>query len=300
MRGKTTIAIPSALAALALLLAGCALDTSTPHAPRAEAAATASAKGRIDVEGGVIRLAAQRDGVVQKVFVEEGQRVRAGDPLAQLDDQSARLAARLARAEWEQVQRAVPPIAVRLAAAERELRRVEPLAADNTVPRQTLDEAVDRVRLLRAELAQAQAAVATSARKVEAVEHEIALRVVRAPLDGTIVRRQARPGDGVSTLNVTPLFLFAPDAPRIVRAEVEERFLRMMAPGQAAEVVLEADDTRRYPAKVVRLGQVVGARTPSDDPAERQDNRVVECVLSVDAPDVLIGQRVIVRFEGKA
>jgi HlyD family secretion protein len=300
MRGKTAIAIPSALAALALLLAGCALDTSTPHAPRAEAAATASAKGRIDVEGGVIRLAAQRDGVVQKVFVEEGQRVRAGDPLAQLDDQSARLAARLARAEWEQVQRAVAPIAVRLAAAERELRRVEPLAADNTVPRQTLDEAVDRVRLLRAELAQAQAAVATSARKVEAVEHEIALRVVRAPLDGTIVRRQARPGDGVSTLNVTPLFLFAPDAPRIVRAEVEERFLRMMAPGQAAEVVLEADDTRRYPAKVVRLGQVVGARTPSDDPAERQDNRVVECVLSVDAPDVLIGQRVIVRFEGKA
>jgi HlyD family secretion protein len=300
MRGKTAIAIPSALAALALLLAGCALDTSTPHAPRAEAAATASAKGRIDVEGGVIRLAAQRDGVVQKVFVEEGQRVRAGDPLAQLDDQSARLAARLARAEWEQVQRAVAPIAVRLAAAERELRRVEPLAADNTVPRQTLDEAVDRVRLLRAELAQAQAAVATSASKVESVEHEIALRVVRAPLDGTIVRRQARPGDGVSTLNVTPLFLFAPDAPRIVRAEVEERFLRMMAPGQAAEVVLEADDTRRYPAKVVRLGQVVGARTPSDDPAERQDNRVVECVLSVDAPDVLIGQRVIVRFEGKA
>ena len=293
-----TKSIPSGAAlALALFLGGCAADATI--APPSPAAATASAKGRIDVEGGVIRLAAQRDGLVRKVFVEEGQRVHAGDALAQLDDQSARLAARLARAEHDQAQRALPGIAVRLAAAEREVRRLEPLAADDTVTRQSLDEANDRVRLLRAELAEAQAAVVTSARRVESVEHEIELRVVRAPLDGTVARRQARPGDGVSTLNVTPLFVFAPDAPRIVRAELEERFLDAVEPGQSAEVLLEANESRTYRARVVRLGQVVGARTPTDDPAERQDMRVVECVLAIDAPELLIGQRVIVRFGRK-
>lgn len=286
--------------ALAFALGGCAADATHEPAAPAAVAAVASAKGRIDVEGGVVRLAARRDGVVQKVFVEEGQRVRAGDPLAQLDDQSARLATGLARAEWDAARQALPVLQVRIEAAEREVRRLEPLAADDSVPRQALDEAVDRLRVLRAELAAARAAVATSARRLASVEHEIEQRVVRAPLDGTIARRHARPGDGVSTLNVTPLFVFAPDAPRIVRAELEERFLPGVAPGQPAEIVLEADGSRRFPARVLRLGQVVGARTASDDPSERQDSRVVECVLAIDAPELLIGQRVIVRFAGRS
>jgi len=109
-------------------------------------------------------------------------------------------------------------------------------------------------------------------------------------------QRQARPGNGVSTLNVTPLFLFAPDAPRIVRAELEERFLGAVQPGQSAEIVLEAKPSHRRAGKVLRIGKVVGQRIPSDDPTERQDSRVVECVLALDDTDLLIGQRVIVRF----
>jgi len=45
----------------------------------------ASAKGRIDIEGGVVRLAARRDGVIAQVLVEEGARVKAGQVLASLD-----------------------------------------------------------------------------------------------------------------------------------------------------------------------------------------------------------------------
>jgi HlyD family secretion protein len=101
----------------------------------------------------------------------------------------------------------------------------------------------------------------------------------------------------VSTLNVTPLFLFAPDVPRIVLAELEEQYLGVVAPNQAAEIVLEAENTKTWRGKVLRVGRVVGARTPSDDPGEKQDNRVVEVVVSFeDAQTLLIGQRVVVRF----
>ncbi|MCE2721906.1 MAG: hypothetical protein LW865_01285 [Betaproteobacteria bacterium] len=101
----------------------------------------------------------------------------------------------------------------------------------------------------------------------------------------------------MSTLNVTPLFLFAPDVPRIVRAELEEQYLSVVAPNQAAEIVLEADNAQTWRGNVLRVGRVVGARTPSDDPGEKQDNRVVEVVVSFeDAPTLLIGQRVVVRL----
>lgn len=59
-----TAPLPATFVALALLLAGYAAETLSAPPPRAEAVHTASAMGRIDVEGGLIRLVAQRDGVV--------------------------------------------------------------------------------------------------------------------------------------------------------------------------------------------------------------------------------------------
>ena len=285
---------------IGIALVGCETKTEPPSRNNIEAAATArtvaSAKGRIDIEGGVVRLAARRDGVIDKVLVEEGARVKAGQILATLDDVLAQRNLDLARSEVRQARRQVVAARIRLAAALREVKRIEPLASDDTIARHDLDRARDEQALARAEIASLQAGVDTAIKRVAIAQREVEERLVRAPVDGQIIQRQARPGNGVSTLNVTPLFLFAPDAPRIVRAELEERFIEAVKPTQHAEIVLEADPARRWTGQVVRIGTVIGQRTPSEDPSERQDNRVVEAVIAFDAKDLLIGQRVIVRF----
>jgi RND family efflux transporter MFP subunit len=276
----------------------CAEQSSKPEdALASPPARLVYAKGRIDIEGGLIRLAASRDGLVKEVAVEEGERVRAGAVLAVIDDRPARLALAVTQAELAQAQAALPGLEVRLAAAERELGRLEPLLASGLTTRADYDQARDQVVLLRAERAAAESAVATSAARLRAGEYEIEQRIVRAPLDGWIVKRQARPGDGVSTLNVTPLFVFAPDAPRIVRADLDERFVDQVSAGQAAEVVLEADETRVIPGRILRVGQVFGVKTPTGEPGERIDQRVVECVVSVEDQALRIGQRVLVRIK---
>ena len=82
---------------------------------------------------------------------------------------------------------------------------------------------------------------------------------------------------------------------------MEERFVGKVPPGAAAEVVVEADETKVFPAKVVRVGRVFGLQqTVGDDPAQRQDVRVVEVVLSLEQNDLLIGQRVLVKFKRPA
>jgi HlyD family secretion protein len=277
-----------------------ALKSEPPQVQAAQRTAVApspyaaTAKGRIDIKGGVLRLSARREGIVQKVLADEGDMVKAGQILAVLDDQQARVSADLARAELEQARRALPAIEARRTIAEREEARLAPLAADNTVARQELDLASDQVKLAKAEVAAAGAAVETATQRVKAAELEIEQRSIRAPMDGQIMRLQTRMGDVVSPQN--PLFLFAPHTTRVVIAELEERFVPEVKPGQSAEVILEADETHKFNARVLRIGRMVGARTPSDDPHERQDDHVVECLLSVDAPQLLIGQRVIVRI----
>jgi HlyD family secretion protein len=196
--------VPLLSLALALALVGCSRPTpSAPSSAVPAAPALVYAKGRIDIEGGLIRLAASRDGLVKSVSVEEGQRVRSSDVLALIDDQPARLASAVATAELAQARAAVPPLQVRLIAADREIDRLTPLIASEAAAPADFDQARDQAALLRAELAAAEAAIVTAGARLRAGDYEVEQRIVRAPLDGWIVKRYARPGDGVSTLNVS-------------------------------------------------------------------------------------------------
>ncbi len=288
----------STLGLVMMVLSACGAEPATVNREEngVDRSIVASAKGRVDIDGGVIRLAARRDGVIAKVWVDEGAQVKAGEILASLDDTLATKNLDLARSEALQAEHEVAKVQIRLIAAAREVARLSPLAQKKTIPQHDLDRATDELALAHAELLSRQTAVDTAGKRVAIAESEIEDRRIRAPMNGEIVQRQARPGNGVSTLNVTPLFLFAPNTTRIVRAELEERFIGVVKLQQEVEILLEAEPTQRWRGRVLRIGKIVGQRTPTEDPAERQDNRIVETVLTVEKNSLLIGQRVIVRF----
>lgn len=281
----------------ATALGGCGDGTDTSVAVPAKQGMMAIAKGKIDVEGGVIRLAAQREGLIQTVFVEEGDRVKKGQILAQIDTRQAELGVAEARADLSEARARETIARARSAAADREARRLADLAGTNAIPVQDADKARDEARIQRGELAAAGAAIAVAGEKLKRELFEIEARRIRAPLDGRIVRRSAKPGDGASTLNVTELFLLAPETERIVRAELDEQFVTSVRPGQTARIMLEYDEKQAFSGKVLRLGEVFGARKlANDDPNERQDMRVIEMVVSVRNGQALrIGQRVQVQ-----
>jgi multidrug resistance efflux pump len=150
-----------------------------------------------------------------------------------------------------------------------------------------------------AEISKAALAEDTARAQLALAQYEVDARAVRAPIAGRIIRRLASPGEGTSTAPVTPLFWLAPDGPRIVRAQLDEDSVLLVAPGQLAEVVTESAASRVISARVQRVGLYFGPKRPAtDDPAERQDMRVVDCVLVLEdaTPPLLIGQRVLVRF----
>jgi HlyD family secretion protein len=257
----------------------------------------AIADAKADVEGGIIQVAARTAGVIRAVYVQEGDTVKKGEVLAQLEDDQPRLNLADAKAAEDQAKAQIALIQVQRDTAQREYNRLLPLKAQAFIAGQALDQAHDAIRQSEANLAAQEAAVATARAAYDSAAYALELTKVRAPADGQIVRRYANPGSGASTLQVSNMFDLVPDTRRIVRAEIVESDVPHVFAGQEVEISPEADPTKVYFGKVLRRSDEFGARKlQSDDPTERTDERVVEVVASADNAPMLVGQRCLVKF----
>lgn len=275
--------------------AGKAKAVAAKAAPPTPYAAIAA--GKADVEGGVIQVAARTAGVVKAVFVNEGDQVRQGQILAQLEDAQPTLNVANAQAAAEQAAAQIHLIEVQKGTAEREYARLSKLVSRNFVAGQAVDTAADGIKTADAQLGTQRAAIRTAEAALNVARYQLELTRVRAPVDGTIVRRYANPGSGASTLNVSNMFDLVPNTQRIVRAEIQESDLPNVSIGQEVELVPEATPTKVYVGRVLRRSQEFGGRKLiSDDPTEQSDARVVEVVVGVDNSPFLVGQRVLVKF----
>ena len=264
---------------------------------KVESPYAAIANAKIDIEGGIIQVAARRGGVVREVLVQEGDRVTAGQILARQEDDEPRLALQTAAANLGETESQLRLINVDITTAQREFDRLQKLVATNFVAAQKMDQARDAIASAQARLGAQRSAVQTARARRDEAAYDVEMTVIRAPQDGRIVRRYANPGAGASTLNVSNMFDLEPDAPRIARAEIVEADIPNITTDQAVEITPEGDPSKVYVGKVLRRAAVFGARKlASDDPSQRSDERVVEVVVAVNDAPLLIGQRVLVKF----
>lgn len=293
-----------ALAALLLLtIAGCGREQA-----RTEAAATtattatseAVARGRVDVEGGELPLGMAVDGIIANVRVKEGDRVRKGQVLASVDATAANIDTELAQARLTEAQAQSKLQLTRVGVAKIRAARLAEAAKRDAGDRQSADDAREALAQASAEADNADAGVHTARAELERARHVTALQQLRAPIDGDVLRITAATGMRVSAQGA-PLVTLLPARARIVRAELAEDLVDGVAPGQRARIL--SDDGRLTvlgSAHVLRLGSVYGPLNLQQDPQERVNERIVECVLAFDEPVSLrVGRRVLVRFEAK-
>ncbi|MGA9658593.1 MAG: efflux RND transporter periplasmic adaptor subunit [Asticcacaulis sp.] len=292
------------LALTGLSLTACQKPGAPGGKPGEKAAAVAPpspyaaiAAGKVDVDGGVVEVAARRAGIVEEVLVQEGDIVKKGQILARQESEDTDLAVNSSRAQVAQAQSALALTEVNIRTAQREYDRLAKLAPSNFIAQQKLDQARDAIDTAKATLEAQRAAVATARTQLAQAEYTKDLTIIRAPMDGKIIRRYANPGAGASTLNVSTMFDLEPAIPHIIRSEIVESSIPDVKIGQDAEIIPEADPTKIYAGKVMRIAATFGARKlKSDGGNEASDERVVEVVVSADNTPFLIGQRVLVKF----
>jgi multidrug resistance efflux pump len=290
--------LPLALLAAALLVA-CSHDDAPATQSATAPAYAAIARGRIDIEGGLLKLTMPSEGIVKSVDAHEGEHVQKGQLLAELDLEPAKLALESATAEQQQAAAQTTALEQRAKAADLRASRLEQAAKAGAGDVQSADDARGAAQQVQAELGNARANAGLAAQKVAAARYQLELRSLHSPIDGEIVQRMVQPGASVSPA-AGPIFVMLPDAPRIVRAELNESFVGVVHDGMAAEVDDDSGSGMApLKAHVLRIGNVFGASTLEDDPQVRANSRTVECVLAFDqapAQPLRIGQRVVVKF----
>jgi HlyD family secretion protein len=214
-------------------LAGCEKKVAETAKEQARAVSVVDVAPR-EIEGGLTASGAlipredtaifpQLNGYrVAEVLVDEGSTVKAGQPLARMDDT-------LLRAQLEQQVALSNQQAVAAERADAEAARVKGLDTRGILAQEQIDS-----RRFAAAAAHAQAAAQAAA--VNDVKTREALMTVRAPYNGLVIERTVRPGDLSAGAN--PWFRIAKDSQIELAADVGEDALDKMRVGAPAEVTL--------------------------------------------------------------
>jgi multidrug resistance efflux pump len=310
------------LRAWIVALVGLAAATSVSRAWSADV--SPAANGRLEGTNPTAALQFAQSGRIAEILVAEGESIREGQPLAQLDCSNLKAQLRAAtaaleiakrgeRAEAIAVQQAeVTAIEAEKGRYEAQVRRLERLAAKDLAAKGSLEDAELLVRQIEArrqvallklvefrnpQPAQERAAVAA---QVEALVAQIRECTLQAPTHGVVVRRLLEPGAVVSTLTPEPVFLFADTRIWHVRAEIDESDVGRVRVGHKAVVTAPAFGTSKANGTVIRVSPMMGRRTVlSGDPGEKMDRDVNEVLVRLASrpPVSIIGLRVKVRFE---
>ena len=229
-------------------------------------------------------------GRVQRVDVAEGASVKQGDVLARLEDEELR--ATLAQAQASERQAAARLAGLRgsgrsaalanvaqadsvLLAANAELRRTQDLVSRGFVSQARLDEAQRAAAVALAQqagaralseanadqgtdIAQAQAQLALAAAASAAARARLDQAVITAPADARVLARQVEPGQIVQPGRA--LFSLALAGPLQIVAQVDERYLGQLSPGQPAAVLADAFPQQRFAARVLSIAPLVDAQ----------------------------------------
>ena len=141
-----------------------------------------------------VELRSAVEGVIEKVLVRRGDRVRAGQPLVVLESTAELAAVEVARYR-SQMDGRVQTARNRLDYAQKKLERQRDLHAQNYVAAQARDEAEAEKRVAESELREAMESQALAQREYKQSNDQLARRTLRSPFDGVVVERLLNPGD---------------------------------------------------------------------------------------------------------
>ena len=216
-----------------------------------------------------VNLSAHVVGKIERLLVEEGQAVAAGDPVLVLERQAFLSAAQDWEARLRQARLDVEQARVDLADAELRLSRSERLAEQGVVSREDLEAARLRATGADLRLQRSAEAVRQAAANLDKARDDFAKTTVFSPLGGRVITLNAEVGETVypATMNnpASVVATIADLSEVLAVIDVDETEVVYVELGQSAELLVDALPDRSYRGRVVEIGSSGFSRPDQPD-----------------------------------
>jgi HlyD family secretion protein len=269
--------------------------------------AIVSASGKIQPKR-LVNISADTPGRVVNLAVNEGDRVKAGQFLLQIDPKSLRTrvesnSASLQAAEQslDSMRQAVETAKVQLQQAQQNMARQEDLWRQQLTTREALEKATNDLRAAESNVREREkqlqpqsSRIAQERATLESARYDLSKNRIESPIDGIVTRRNIQEGETavVGTMNNAGTVLLTLADMGVIQAEVEvdETNVPNVQIGQLAKITIDAIPDRSFRGHVTEIGnspiQATGANASTSTQAT---NFKVVVVLDEPVPEVRPG-----------
>jgi HlyD family secretion protein len=265
-----------------------------------------SASGKVQPKRQV-NISANTMGKVTRLAVEEGQRVKAGQFLLEIDPRS--LSGQLQRGEasvaaavssLQQGATSVEQARATLDLARQTLVRQQDLWKEGLTTKESLDRAENDVLVRQAELRAREQDIHTREQQIKQEQASLATTkynlnqvIISSPMDGLVTRRNIEEGETavVGTMNNAGTVLLTIADMSVVEADVEvdETDIPNVQLGQSAKVTIDAVPNRTFKGPVTEIGNSPTATTTATTGQRQATTFKVVVTIDEKLPDIRPG-----------
>src|SRR5262245_7395858 len=307
------------LTALAVVLVGAAvvaanlwftrdssLTITTEAIKTRDLEAVVSASGKIQPKR-LVNISADTSGRVVNLAVNEGDRIKKGQFLLQIDPKSLRTrvdsgtaSLQAAEGSLDQLKQSVETARAQLDQAQKNAARQRDLWNQQLTTRESLEKADNDVAVAMSSLREREKQVTSQTARIsqeraglESAQYDLSKVRIESPIDGIVTRRNIQEGETavIGTMNNAGTVLLTLADMSVIQAEVEvdETNIPNVSLGQHAKITIDALPDRTFKGHVSEIGNSPIQSTTTQTSSTQATNFKVVVVLDEQIPDVRPG-----------
>jgi RND family efflux transporter MFP subunit len=229
-------------------------------APTSLNSTTASKENLPQVSGPIIvehqiEVMSQRDGIVAKIFVDTGARVKAGQLLAKLDDRQIAANLEAARAKSRGIEADLKNWQSEAQVLKADYARAQNLWDLGLTSEEQLQHAKYKAESDQWDIKRVEESLNTARQEQRSLEIELEKTKIIAPFQALVARRYLHEGQNVAKGD--RMFWITAEGPLLMRFTVPENFFGRLKPGQLLEVNSPDVPGESHAARVKQVSPVI-------------------------------------------
>ena len=262
-----------------------AIKYITAEVKKGDIAQTVLASGSIQPFKSV-KVGAQVSGEISALSVKIGDKVKTGDPIAEIDASTQQNTRDSAAASLASSKAALTAAQAKLREAQQNFNRQQELVKKGAAARESLDAAQATLKSAQSAVDQAKADIRKSQLELDNAGLRLGYTSVTAPMDGVVISVAVEKGQTVNAVQDSPtLVTLAQTNTMTVEAEIAEADVGAVQPGMAAYFTLLGADKTRYEGKLKSIDPAPLATSKNTTTTSSSNDTAVYYYGKMDVPN---------------